>query len=158
MNHKTQRATIIFAFLYGMLMLFLLFFRTPRTTGLPYIQQLKQHLNLIPLRTILHYLWIFRHSRLPHILRYAVINFYGNILLFMPLGLFPPLLDKRFQKFWKTVLFSAVVMAVVELLQMLLLVGTCDVDDLILNVVGASIGYGIYKAVICHAHQKHVTE
>jgi len=36
-------------------------------------------------------------------------------------------------------------MVCIELLQMLLLVGTCDVDDIILNVSGAAIGYGIFK-------------
>ena len=78
--------------------------------------------------------------------------------MFLPLGFFPPLLDKRFQKLWKTVLFSAAVMASAELLQMLLLVGTCDVDDLLLNVVGASIGYRLYKAAVCFTCKKHITE
>ena len=33
----------------------------------------------------------------------------------------------------------------VELLQMLLLVGTCDVDDLIQNLLGAALGYGLFR-------------
>ena len=33
----------------------------------------------------------------------------------------------------------------VELLQMLLLVGTCDVDDLILNLLGAALGDGLFR-------------
>ena len=35
-------------------------------------------------------------------------------------------------------------MTVVELLQMLLLLGTCDIDDLILNVLGACLGYLLF--------------
>lgn len=150
LNLQKKRALTILAFLYGMTMFFLLFLRTPRITPLPYTQQLQQHLNPIPLHTIRHYLWIFRHSRLPYVLQYAVVNFFGNILLFLPLGLFPPLLDKRFRKFWKTALLATGIMVCVELLQMLLLVGTCDVDDVILNVTGASIGYGIYKLATRH--------
>lgn len=145
LNQKKQRATTIFALLYGMAMLFLLFLRAPRITELPYVQQLRQHLNPVPLHTIRHYLWIFQHSKSPHILQYAVVNFCGNIFLFLPLGFFPPMLGNQFRKFWKTVLLAASVMIIVELLQMLLLVGTCDIDDVILNVTGASIGYGIYK-------------
>ena len=45
-------------------------------------------------------------------------------------------------------------MTVVEVLQMLLRVGVCDVDDLILNTLGAAIGYGCY-AVYRHNHNHH---
>ena len=73
------------------------------------------------------------------------------MLLFIPLGLFPPLLHEKMGRFWKTILLAAGIVTMVELLQMLLLVGTCDIDDLLLNVLGAALGYGLYRLA---RHQK----
>ena len=107
--------------------------------------QLREHLNLVPFRVIKNYLRIFTRPANRIFLPYALTNFLGNILLFIPLGFFPPVLKPRLRKFWKTLLLVLGIMVTVEILQMLLLVGTCDVDDLILNAFGASIGYGIFK-------------
>jgi glycopeptide antibiotics resistance protein len=41
------------------------------------------------------------------------------------------------------VLFVAITISCVEILQLFTLLGYCDVDDLILNTLGAAIGYGI---------------
>ena len=40
----------------------------------------------------------------------------------------------------------AAIITAVELIQLFTLVGSCDVDDLILNVIGSAIGYGFHKA------------
>ena len=53
-------------------------------------------------------------------LPYAITNFLGNILLFIPLGFFPPMLLKKMQKFWKTMLLVLGIMVTVEILQPLL--------------------------------------
>ena len=37
--------------------------------------------------------------------------------------------------------------AVVETTQLFTLLGSCDVDDLILNLLGAALGYGIYNRI-----------
>ena len=145
MNLEKKRTVTILAFLYGMSMFFLLFLRTPRIRPLPYLVQLREHLNLVPFRVIKNYLRIFTRPANRIFLPYALTNFLGNILLFIPLGFFPPMLLKKMQKFWKTMLLVLGIMVTVEILQMLLLVGTCDVDDIILNAFGASIGYGLLR-------------
>ena len=45
----------------------------------------------------------------------------------------------------KTMLCSAAVMTVVEIIQLFTLLGSCDVDDLILNILGVFIGFIIFK-------------
>ena len=145
MNLEKKRTITILAFLYGMSMFFLLFLRTPRIAPLPYPAQLRAHLNLVPFRVIKNYMRIFTRPANRVFLPYAIKNFLGNILLFIPLGFFPPVLNPRLRKFWKTLLLVLGIMVTVEVLQMLLLVGTCDVDDVILNAFGASIGYGIFR-------------
>ena len=59
--------------------------------------------------------------------------------IFLPV-LFPPL-----RKFFRTVLSVTFIIAVIELCQLALMVGSCDIDDLILNVSGAALGYGLYR-------------
>ena len=104
MNLGKKRTVTILAFLYGMSMFFLLFLRTPRIRPLPYPVQLREHLNLVPFRVIKNYLRIFTRPANRIFLPYALTNFLGNILLFIPLGFFPPMLLKKMQKFWKTML------------------------------------------------------
>ena len=75
---------------------------------------------------------------------YAVSNLLGNVALFIPLGFFVPLLWKRYRKLWKTALFGLAVSLCVELVQLLVGRGT-DVDDLILNTIGAVVGYALFR-------------
>lgn len=75
---------------------------------------------------------------------YFFINFLGNIAVFIPIGFFPPLLWKGFQKFWKAGLLGCGVSIFIELTQLLLPRGT-DVDDIWLNTLGALTGYLIWR-------------
>lgn len=144
---KQRKILIGLAVCYAAAMLYLLLFRVPSFSDEPYFQQLRDHLNPIPLRTIGLYLRLLEPPLRPHLVRLAHVNLLGNILLFIPLGLLPPLLSSKMQRFWKVALLAAGIMAAVELAQMLLLVGTCDVDDLILNVAGAALGYWLFRLI-----------
>ena len=76
--------------------------------------------------------------------RYTVLNLLGNLCAFMPLAvLLPALLRcmRRWYCFLPTVLLTVVS---VEGLQFWLMVGSCDVDDVILNLGGAMILYLIF--------------
>lgn len=149
---KQRKILIILAALYTAMMVYLLFFREPAFTDEPYWGQVKAHFNPVPFRTIGLYLRLWAKSPRPWLVRLAHINLLGNVILFIPLGLLPPLLWEPMQRLWKTALLSAGVMTAVELLQMLLLVGTCDIDDLILNVLGACLGYGLFR--LTHREKK----
>lgn len=39
------------------------------------------------------------------------------------------------------------IIVAVELLQLFTLLGSCDIDDLILNMIGAFLGYGLFRMV-----------
>ena len=73
----------------------------------------------------------------------VVRNIGVNILLFVPMGAFLPVLFKKLRKFRWVILvcFSATVVA--ELIQFIFILGSFDVDDIILNTAGAAAGYGI---------------
>ncbi len=73
--------------------------------------------------------------------RYAILNLLGNLCAFMPLSILLPALIpcmRRWYCFLPAVLLTVVG---VEGLQYWLMVGSCDVDDVILNVGGAMILY-----------------
>ncbi len=124
---------ILFA-LYAMLMLWLLF---GQRMGQP-----SGGVNLIPLATAADFLRLLAAGRN---VRHAVINLAGNVVMFVPLGLLLPLSFDSLHRFRRCMAASAVIIICVELVQLITRLGVCDVDDLILNLIGAAIGYGIYK-------------
>ncbi len=145
MKQPSRKFIWLIAAAYAAVMLLLLLNRESGISEPPYSPQLRKHFNPIPFHTITLFLRSLMPPYRPWLIRGAITNLLGNILLFIPLGLLPPLLWSWAGKLWKTLLLAAGIMTAIELLQMFLLVGTCDVDDLILNVTGAAIGYGIYK-------------
>ena len=140
---KKKRIWVILFGLYCALMLWLLFDRTGYIDGIPYEDQLK--MNLLPFRTIRLFLGLLNHP----VFRWdAVINLLGNIIMFIPLGFLLPKVFGKLDRFWKVLLTTAGIIIVVEIAQLLTLLGSCDTDDLILNVLGAAIGYGIHKIIL----------
>ncbi len=93
--------------------------------------------NLIPFKTIT--LYILRQDRV------AIINLLGNLVAFAPMGLFLPLLFKKQTKLQNFILTNIAIILAIESLQFLSLSGHFDIDDLILNLLGALIIYGLYK-------------
>lgn len=140
---KKNRIWVAIFGLYCAVMLWLLFGRAGYVEGIPYGEQLK--LSLVPFRTIRLFLDVLDH---PQYWMDAVVNLFGNVIMFIPLGFLLPKVIPKLGKLWKTLLTSAAIVIAVEVAQLLTLLGTCDTDDLILNVIGAAIGYGIFKITI----------
>lgn len=67
-------------------------------------------------------------------------NFWGNILLFVPVGVSLVLLSNKCQKLYVTVLIGAGLSFSIEVLQLFGTRGT-DIDDVILNTTGTLCGY-----------------
>lgn len=75
-------------------------------------------------------------------------NLIGNIVAFIPLGIFLVLLSKK--KFKGVLAFSFCLSLSLECLQIVFTIGNFDVDDLILNTSGGLLGYfsiKLYKKV-----------
>jgi glycopeptide antibiotics resistance protein len=106
--------------------------------GWDMIQANFRRANLVPFTTIL----LFIKSRLA--MRDIVGNVLGNILGFIPFGILVPMLFEQFARFIKVIKAAFVISLVFECIQLIAVLGSFDVDDLLLNTVGASIGYYIY--------------
>ena len=71
----------------------------------------------------------------------------GNFVMLLPLGIYLPLLYKRLRGFFPVLLVSLLVSIFIEFLQLITRYRSVDIDDVLLNTVGACIGYLIYRVV-----------
>jgi glycopeptide antibiotics resistance protein len=77
--------------------------------------------------------------------RAFVVNFLGNIVAFLPMGLLPPHIVRRRTTMWRIALFSLAISLAIETGQFFSGRRVPDVDDLILNTVGGVLGYGLSR-------------
>lgn len=100
-------------------------------------------LNLVPFSTITYYIVnLINGNTPPYIFMY---NILGNLVALTPFAFFLPLLFRKQGKFKNFAVTIPVIVICIELLQFITLSGTCDVDDLILNSLGAYIMFGILR-------------
>ncbi len=99
--------------------------------------------NLMPFKEIMRF-WTYR-KKLG--MRAVMLNLVGNIAGFMPAGFFLPVVSHRSRRWQNTVAACFLFSFFVESVQLVLKVGSFDVDDMILNTVGAAFGYVMYTAV-----------
>ena len=73
-----------------------------------------------------------------------ILNVIGNIVVFMPIGMFLPSLFSRCRNLFLTTILSFEMTLCIEVVQLVTKVGSFDVDDLLLNTLGGICGYIIY--------------
>lgn len=68
----------------------------------------------------------------------------ANIIMFVPVGLLLPIVLKKCRVLKYTCLYSLLFTFSIEFVQYF--IGrSCDIDDIIMNLIGSVLGYGIYK-------------
>lgn len=87
----------------------------------------------------------------------GIMTYILNIIMFMPLGFLLPLIWKNMRKLKTVVLTSFVYSFSIEICQ-LFNRRTTDIDDLLMNVTGAIIGFFIYKAFMKLLKRKNKEE
>lgn len=75
----------------------------------------------------------------------SVENLAGNVLVFVPFGFLFPFVAKWGERFFVMLLNAFVFVLGIEVFQLFSAFGAFDVDDILLNCVGASLGFGIYR-------------
>ena len=129
---------------YCLLMVWLLFGqRMAQLQYADYALQLQENINLLPLDTVRRFLWVLRNSDQPGLHTHAIVNLFGNVAMFVPLGVLLPLLWEKLRRFRVFLPTTLAVIVGIELVQLVTLLGKCDVDDLLLNLVGVAIGFAI---------------
>ncbi len=110
--------------------------------------------NIIPLKSIIDFIKIISEGYFTR----GFNNIIGNILVFVPLGYFLPMLFKKTEKVRYTILFSLILSLIYESLQYFLYLGSADIDDVILNLLGAFIGFIFYKIIENHTMEKVINK
>lgn len=141
----SKDAYYIVFIIYCIVVLWLLFGRSQYQFSGDYKELYNTLVNLRPLKTVSAYLYVLKNREDAYLRSVAAYNLFGNIVLFIPYGIFLPYLFKHLQKLWKVMLFGVITIVCVELLQIITLRGSCDIDDLILNMLGIFIGYMMYR-------------
>ncbi len=106
-----------------------------------YKEALRTKGNFVPFGTIVRFFKGYFVWQTVSFNAFAI-NIFGNILVFVPFGFFLPAIFKKQRKYLWFLLTMTAVITCIEALQLLLLTGSPDVDDLLLNLLGASVGYG----------------
>jgi glycopeptide antibiotics resistance protein len=85
-----------------------------------------------------------------------IVNIVGNILAFAPFGFTLPIISVKNRKFFNITLLTIEFSLTVELLQLLLKLGSFDVDDIFLNTIGGMLGYLFFAICrrICSKRKK----
>jgi len=94
--------------------------------------------NLVPFHTIRIYLanldsWFWVRQVL------------GNLGLLMPVGLLGPVVFPSLGRWWRVFLVALAISAAIEFTQLWIPDRSADVDDVIVNVAGALLGYAILR-------------
>jgi glycopeptide antibiotics resistance protein len=69
----------------------------------------------------------------------------GNVLLMLPIGLLGPLALPLLDRWWRVALLAATLSSCIELAQLLVPDRSADVDDVLLNTLGALLGYALLR-------------
>jgi glycopeptide antibiotics resistance protein len=95
--------------------------------------------NLVPFRTLAIYManvgsWFW------------IRNLLGNLALLLPLGLLGPIALPALDRWWRIALVALVYSTAIELIQLAVPDRSADIDDVIVNVTGAALGWMIYRS------------
>jgi len=90
--------------------------------------------NLVPFHTLAIY-WRNLGSE------FWMRNLFGNLFLLLPLGLLGPIALPALDRWWRIALVALLYSAAIELIQRLVPARSADIDDVIVNVAGALLGY-----------------
>ncbi|ARK30835.1 VanZ family protein [Halalkalibacter krulwichiae] len=98
--------------------------------------------NIIPFRSI-YRIAVFSPTIMDPI-RILV----GNIVLFLPMGFLLPFISKKLRRLSLVVLLAFLTSLLIEVSQFLFTHRVANIDDVILNTLGATIGYMVFYIVL----------
>lgn len=149
-NKRINIAREIILFIFFVYFLFLLLLTIFKGGRIEFSNQFNSYMyrehgllgiiNVVPIKETIN---TFMHSETG--MRNSLRNLIGNILVFMPLGFFIPLLFDKFNNLKKVLKVGCLSSLAIELSQLFVGSNVCDIDDVIYNTLGAVVGFICYK-------------
>lgn len=106
-------------------------------------EHFRRHSSLIPFATVSDFIKGYLNGTVG--LRAITVNIFGNLAATAPFGFFIPFFSKKKIGVLHLAFTVFAIILAVEVLQVLLMTGSFDVDDLILNISGAVMTFCILK-------------
>lgn len=126
---------------YFSLLAYVVFFARRRRT-----YNYDHEVNFIPFKNM-----ISNFLALPYLDKGEAGNFYlnlfGNIMMFIPMG-FILIAAFNIRKLEYVILWTLGLSVFIELIQYVFEIGLADIDDMILNMTGAALGYFLFKIIL----------
>lgn len=136
----------VFAF-YDMLLIQMLFFRGFHGYSDAFAAGMWKYIgrnaNFIPFRTITGYVCGFINNSINN--NIIAENLLGNAFLFAPMGILLPIIFKSQRRLGSFLVTMTAILFAVEIGQLFIGSRSCDIDDVILNLFGAVLFYGLWK-------------
>ena len=161
-NSSTVKIFLLISFLiYIFIVTWVLFISVDSTNRNSYF--IKREIHLVPFSNTVKgfqdlYTGAYQlsKSQIPYYWYLLCRNIIGNIILFIPLGFFFPLLFKA-SRFRSIFLFALIASLNIEILQYLFMIGVCDIDDIIYNISGALFGFYSLQFLKAYAKRKAIS-
>ncbi|RKQ33239.1 VanZ family protein [Oceanobacillus halophilus] len=112
-------------------------------SDLSLIEYIKNSSNFVPFKTISTYITAMFDGSMN--MDIPIKNLFGNLIMFLPMGIYLPYFLKRINKVSGFTISMIILLFVIEVIQLVTRRGSFDIDDFILNMVGALVGFGIWK-------------
>ena len=96
--------------------------------------------NLVPFHTLAIY-WRNLGSE------FWMRNLFGNVFLLLPLGLLGPIAIPALDRWWLIALVALLYSVAIELIQRLVPARSADIDDVIVNLAGALLGFAAWRVM-----------
>jgi glycopeptide antibiotics resistance protein len=122
----------------------LFFMRDSLWGACSYDKYFRENTNFVPFSTVIEFLGYLRREDSIYG-DISAENIFGNLAAFLPAGVFFPAVWKKQRRFTSFLLTAAAVIIGVETIQFIAMCGACDIDDFILNITGAVMGFGLSR-------------
>ena len=152
---KIIRLIIAISFLSYICALIVLLFFLSRGfwSGMPLMEYIRYSSNFVPFKTINGY--VVSISNVSMNLDIPLKNLAGNVAAFLPMGIFLPYFIRTLNRLKSFAVAMTFMILSVEILQLVTGRGSLDIDDFILNIIGALIGFGLWKAMTARKIMKN---
>ena len=119
-------------------------FRIRNAEAAGYWQTVLRYANFTPLRSIRPFLQTVSELSLYDRIMNQVT---GNILIFIPAGIFLPVYQKKQRRLRRFCFTALHIILLVEISQVLTFLGSFDVDDILLNLIGCLTGWLVFSII-----------
>ncbi|WP_428912183.1 VanZ family protein [Niallia sp. Krafla_26] len=146
---KVIKVVFSISFIFYLFVLMIILFLGTRGyiwSDLSLLEYIKRSSNFVPFKTITTYFKAILNGSMN--IDIPIKNLVGNFILFLPMGIYLPLYIRKINKVSVFSISMILLLFIIEVMQVFTRKGSFDIDDFILNMLGALIGFGIWKTKV----------